>query len=201
VEKVLQGASGIVVPLPFPSAGFCLSFGSRELQSRSKGLEGDKTDSGLEFSTAAEGRHKPPPSLHKCFIAHVEGGAAAHISSMTSSWFDLQSEREGRDEELKVPLCLVCGWTMNSWVFGSISLLAKVSLRKYITRCCCCICSCAQPFFASPNRWDGIGASDASAPRLAIADAIDEPALSIFYSREIVGGLLRTADTCSSERG
>jgi hypothetical protein len=47
---------------------------------------------------------------------------------MKSSWFDLQSEREGRDEELKVPLCLVCGWTMNSWVFGSISLLAKVSL-------------------------------------------------------------------------
>ena len=132
-------------------SGFCLSFGSPEplpewlcspstppprgssfgeLQSRSKGLEGDKTDSGLEFSTAAEGRHKPPPSLYKCFIAHVEGGAAAHISSMTSSWFDLQSEREGRDEELKVPLCLVCGWTMNSWVFGSISLLAKVSLSQ-----------------------------------------------------------------------
>ena len=49
----------------------------------------------------------------------------------------------------------------------------------------------------------GIGATDASAPRecIAIADAIDEPALSIFYSREIVGVLLRTADTCSSERG
>ena len=84
-------------------------------------------DSGLESSTAAEGRHKPPPSLYKCFIAHVEGGAAAHISSMTSSWFDSQSEWEGRDGELKVPLRLECDWTMNSWVFGSISLLAKVS--------------------------------------------------------------------------
>ena len=55
------------------------------------------------------------------------GGAAAHISSMTSSWFDPQSDWEGRDGERVLPLRLVCGWTMNSWVFGSISLLAKVS--------------------------------------------------------------------------
>ena len=87
---------------------------------------GRSADAG-EFSTAAEGRHKPPPSLYKSFIAHVEGGAAAHISSMTSSWFDPQSDWEGRDGERALPLRLVCGWTMNSWVFGSISLLAKVS--------------------------------------------------------------------------
>ena len=103
------------------------------LPEQSERVQQIKTDSGLEFSTAAEGRHKPPPSLYKCFIAHVEGGAAAHISSsMTSSWFDLRSEREGRDEEPKVPLCLVCGWIMNSWVFGSISLLAKVSLSYHL---------------------------------------------------------------------
>ena len=54
-------------------------------------------------------------------------GPSVHISSMTSSWFDSQSEWEGRDGEREVPLRLVCGWTMNSWVFGSISLLAKVS--------------------------------------------------------------------------
>ena len=96
-------------------------------------LVGEETDSGLESSTAAEGRHKPPPSLYKCFIAHVEGGAAAHISSMTSSWFDSQSEWEGRDGEQEVPLRLVCGWTMNSWVFGSsISLLAKVSPSLFL---------------------------------------------------------------------
>ena len=128
ILRLPGAAPGVAVQPLYPPPPRGSSFG--ELQSRSKGLEGDKTDSGLEFSTAAEGRHKPPPSLHKCFIAHVEGGAAAHISSMTSSWFDLQSEREGRDEELKVPLCLVCGWTMNSWVFGSTQVRTYQSSRK-----------------------------------------------------------------------
>ena len=150
-----RGSSGVVVPLSFPSVGFvypsapssrsqsgCVAplpplpavlrlesyrLGPRVLVGEPRVLVGEETDSGLESSTAAEGRHKPPPSLYKCFIAHVEGGAAAHISSMTSSWFDSQSEWEGRDEEREVPLRLVCGWTMNSWVFGSISLIAKVS--------------------------------------------------------------------------
>ena len=150
-----RGSSGVVVPLSFPSVGFvypsapssrsqsgCVAplpplpavlrlesyrLGPRVLVGEPRVLVGEETDSGLESSTAAEGRHKPPPSLYKCFIAHVEGGAAAHISSMTSSWFDSQSEWEGRDEEREVPLRLVCDWTMNSWVFGSISLLAKVS--------------------------------------------------------------------------
>ena len=90
-------------------------------------LEGDKTVSGPDFSTEAEGRQNLPPPLYKFLIVHVEGGSAAQISSMTSSWTDSQSEWEGRDEEREVPLCLVCGWTMNSWVFGSISLIAKVS--------------------------------------------------------------------------
>ena len=143
-----RGSSGVVVPLSFPSVGFVYpSAPSSRSQSGCvaplpplpavlrlescrlgpRGLVGEETDFGLVFSTAAEGRHKPPPSLYKCFIAHVEGGAAAHISSMTSPWFDSQSKWEGRDGEQEVPLRLVCGWTMNSWVFGSISLLAKVS--------------------------------------------------------------------------
>ena len=112
----------LLFPLPAVLRLESYRLGPRVLVGEPRVLVGEETDSGLEFSTAAEGRQKPPPSLYKCFIAHVEGGAAAHISSMTSSWFDSQSEWEGRDEEREVPLCLVCGWTMNSWVLGSISL-------------------------------------------------------------------------------
>ena len=91
----------------------------------------EETDSGLESSTAAEGRHKSPPSLYKCFIAHVEGGAAAHISSMTSSWFDPQSDWEGRDGERVLPLRLVCGWT----IAKTMTCVERLSLIKLSGLC------------------------------------------------------------------
>ena len=90
------------------------------------GLEGDESDSNQQIGRAQEGRQKFPPSLVKTFIARALGGLSAHISSMTSSQCGLQPDWEGRDEELRSAFCLVCDWTMNSWVFGSISLVSRV---------------------------------------------------------------------------
>ena len=94
--------------------GFCLSTCA---SSPMGGLVGDKIDRSLEFGRAGEGRQKSPPHQRKILIAHVEGGSAAHNSSMTSSLTDSLSEWEGRDEEPIVAFSLVCDWTMNSWVF------------------------------------------------------------------------------------
>ena len=92
------------------------------------GLEGDESDSNQQIGRAQEGRQKFPPRLVKTFIAHAMGGLSARISSMTSSQSGLQSDWEGRDEELGTAFCLVCDFTMNSWVFGRISLVTKVCL-------------------------------------------------------------------------
>ena len=94
------------------------------------GLEGDESDSNQQIGRAQEGRQKFPPRLVKTFIAHAMGGLSARISSMTSSQSGLQSDWEGRDEELGTAFCLVCDLSMNSWVFGRISFVSKVSLSS-----------------------------------------------------------------------
>ena len=81
------------------------------------GLVGDKIDSGPKIGTAGEGRQKSPSLLGKFIIAHVEGGSAAHNSSMTSSLTGVKPGGVGRDEESTVAFCFECDWTMNSWVF------------------------------------------------------------------------------------
>ena len=136
-----------------PLSGFCVSFGSVEpLPDRlclssplpavrrlevddhhPMGLEGDESDSNQQIGRAQEGRQKFPPRLVKTFIAHAMGGLSARISSMTSSQSGLQSDWEGRDEELGTAFCLVCDFTMNSWVFGRISLVTKVCLSYIYT--------------------------------------------------------------------
>ena len=78
---------------------------------------GDKLDVGLQFGMVVEGRQKSPPVLGEILIAHVEGGSAAHYSSMTSSSIGAKPVEEGRDEEPVVAFCFECDWTMNSWVF------------------------------------------------------------------------------------
>ena len=95
---------------------------------RPTGLEGDKTVTSVELVMAGEGRLKFPPLLCIRSIAHVKGGTPARISSMTSSQTGIPPEREGRDEEPGWASGRVCDWTMNSWVFGSISLVSRVSL-------------------------------------------------------------------------
>ena len=95
---------------------------------------GDKIDHSLEFGRAGEGRQKSPPHQRKILIAHVEGGSAAHNSSMTSSLTDSLSEWEGRDEEPIVAFSLVCDWTMNSWVFRQYrSCLQSQSIMHFAT--------------------------------------------------------------------
>ena len=94
---------------------------------RPTGLEGDKTVTSVELVMAREGRLKFPPLLGSKFIARVKDGTSAHISSMTSSQTGISPEWEGRDEEPGWSSGLVCDWTMNSWVFGSISLASRVS--------------------------------------------------------------------------
>ena len=81
------------------------------------GLVGDKLDVRLQFGMVVEGRQKSPPILGEIIIAHVEGGSAAHYSSMTSSSIGAKPVEEGRDEEPVVAFCFECYWTMNSWVF------------------------------------------------------------------------------------
>ena len=95
-----------------------------------RGLEGDQTVSSHQFEEVSAGRLKSPPIYCKILIAHVKGRSTARISSMTSSQTDSQSGCEGRDGEPGSAFCLECDWTMNSWVFGRISLVSKVSLSS-----------------------------------------------------------------------
>lgn len=90
-------------------------------------LEGDKTVTSVELVMAGEGRLKFPPLLCIISFAHVKGGTSARISSMTSSQTGISPEREGRDEEPGWASGRVCDWTMNSWVYGSTSLVSRVS--------------------------------------------------------------------------
>ena len=102
---------------------------------------GEKLDVRLQFGMVVEGRQKSPPILGEILIAHVEGGSAAHYSSMTSSSIGAKPVEEGRDEEPVVAFCFECDWTMNSWVFRqyrsclqSQSIMSKNSSeRKYLT--------------------------------------------------------------------
>ena len=99
-----------------------------------RGLEGDQTVSSHQFEEVSAGRLKSPPIYCKILIAHVKGRSTARISSMTSSQTDSQSGCEGRDGEPGSAFCLACDWTMNSWVFGRISLVSKVSLSCSVRR-------------------------------------------------------------------
>ena len=97
-----------------------------------RGLEGDQTVSSHQFEQVSEGRLKSPPIYCKIIIAHVKGRSTAQISSMTSSQTDSQSGWEGRDGGPGSAFCLECDWTMNSWVFGRVSLVSKISLSYAI---------------------------------------------------------------------
>ena len=75
------------------------------------------SEDGTSAPATSEGDLAATQPGGEILIAHVEGGFAAHYSSMTSSSIGAKPVEEGRDEEPIVAFCFECDWTMNSWVF------------------------------------------------------------------------------------